>query len=112
VPVRALFRELERPGAPDPGEARLTVPTSLNDLHTIRVEAPGAQEVEITADFTDWQPMTLRRNSSGDWEITLRITPGVHRVNVRLNGGSWIVPRGLRVEVGDFGGGVGILVVR
>jgi hypothetical protein len=112
VPVRALFRELERPGAPDQGEARLSVPTSLEDLHTIRVEAPGAREVDVTGDFTDWQPIPLRRMDGGQWEVTLRILPGVHRVNVRLNGGTWIVPRGLRVEVDDFGGSVGILVVR
>jgi hypothetical protein len=112
VPVRALFRELERPGTPSPGEARLTVPTSLEDLHTLLVEAPGARRVELTGDFTDWEPISLRQTSTGQWEVTLRITSGIHRVNVRLNGGSWIVPRGLRVEVDDFGGSVGILVVR
>ncbi len=112
IPVRALFRELERPEAPGAGEARLTVPTSLEDLHTIRVEAPDAGQVELTADFTDWQPIPLRRTNQGQWEVTMRITSGVHRVNVRLNGGPWIVPRGLRAEEDDFGGRVGVLVVR
>ncbi len=112
VPVRALFRELERPGTPSVGEARLTVPTSLEDLHTIRVEAPDARQVELTADFTDWQPLPLRRTSQGQWEVTIRIVSGVHRVNVRLNGGPWIVPRGLRAEEDDFGGRIGVLVVR
>jgi len=111
IPMRALFRELERPGSPSPGEARLTVPTSLDDLHTIRVEAPDARRVELTADFTDWQPIELRETETGRWEVTLRINPGVHRVNVRLNGGAWIVPRGLRPEEDDFGGTVGVLVL-
>jgi hypothetical protein len=112
TPLRALFRELERPGRPAIGEARLTVPTSLDDLHTIRVEAPDARTVELTADFTDWQPLPLRRAGEGTWEITVRIDSGVHRVNVRLDGGPWIVPKGLRVEADDYGGSVGVLVVR
>ena len=111
TPLRALFRELERPGKPGAGEARLTALTSLRDLHTIRVEAPDAQSVELTADFTDWQPIALRHTSRGFWEVTVRITSGVHRVNVRLNGGPWIVPRGLRAQEDDFGGSVGVLVV-
>jgi len=112
TPLRALFRELERTGRPGAGEARLTVQTSLQDLHTIRVEAPGSQSVEVTADFTDWQPIALRQTSQGIWEVTVRITSGVHRVNVRLNGGGWIVPRGLRAEEDEFGGSIGVLVVR
>jgi hypothetical protein len=112
TPLRALFRELERPGRPGVGEARLTVQTSLEDLHTIRVEAPGSQSVELTADFTDWQPIALRHTGNGLWEVTVRITPGVHRVNVRMNDGPWLVPRGLRAEEDDFGGSVGVLVVR
>ena len=109
--LRALFSELERPGKPSAGEARLTVRASLEDLHTIRIEAPDAERVELTADFTDWQPTTLRHRGNGVWEVTVRITSGVHRVNVRLNGGAWIVPRGLRAEEDDFGGRVGVLVV-
>ncbi len=112
TPLRALFRELEHPGEPGTGEARLTVPTSLEDLHTLRVEAPSARSVELTADFTDWQPIDLRQTETGIWEVTVRVTSGIHRVNVRLNGGPWIVPKGLRAEEDDFGGSVGMLVVR
>ena len=61
---------------------------------------------------TDWQPIQLRRANGDFWEVTVRITSGVHRVNVRLNGGSWIVPRGLRAEEDEFGGSIGVLVVR
>ena len=112
TPLRALFRELERPGKPEAGEARLTIQTSLQDLHSIRVEAPNVRSVEVTADFTDWQPIGLRLSDENIWEVTVRITSGVHRVNVRLNGGPWIVPHGLRAEEDEFGGSVGVLVVR
>ena len=112
TPLRALYRELERPGKPEAGEARLTIQTSLQDLHSIRVEAPDVRSVEMTADFTDWQPIALRRVDQDIWEVTVRVTSGVHRVNVRLNGGPWIVPRGLREEADEFWGSVGVLVVR
>lgn len=110
--LRALLHELERPGKPAAGEARLTVEASLPDLYSLRVDAPDARSVELTADFTDWQPIRLRRTDRNTWEATIRIASGVHRVNVRLDGGRWIVPLGLREEQDDFGGSVGVLVVR
>lgn len=112
APLRALFRELERPDEPEAGEARLTVHKSLEDLHTIQVEAPNAEVVELTADFTDWRPIILRQARNGNWEITVRISSGVHRVNVRIDDGPWVVPLGLRSQEDDFGGSVGMLVVR
>jgi hypothetical protein len=93
------------------GEARIEVEPSATDLRVIRVETRATESVEITADFTDWQPVPLLRAEGNRWEIAWRIPPGVHRVNVRLNGLEWIVPRGLRVEEDEFGGAVGILVV-
>jgi hypothetical protein len=40
------------------------------------------------------------------------IAPGVHRVNVRADGGPWRPPPGLSVVRDEFGGEVGLLVVR
>jgi len=111
-PLRALFRELERPGRPGIGEARLTVHTLLESRYIIRVEAPGARAVELIGDFTDWQPLNMVQTDRNFWELSVSVSPGVHRVNVRLDGGSWIVPGGLRAELDDFGGSVGVLVVR
>ena len=94
------------------GEARLTIASSDGDVRLIRVRAPGAESVTLTGDFTDWQPVPMLRADGDRWEVTWPITPGVHRVNVRVNNGEWIVPRGLRVELDDFGGAVGILVTQ
>lgn len=93
------------------GEARLEVELTASDMSVLRVEARGAASVEISGDFTDWQPVSLVRGDGNTWELAWRVTPGVHRVNVRLNGGEWIVPKGLRPEQDEFGGAVGILVV-
>ena len=75
------------------------------------VRAPGAVTVEIAADFTDWQTVPLSRTSSGAWLLSSRVPRGVHRINVRLSGGPWIVPAGMTRVADDYGGEVGVLVV-
>jgi len=62
-------------------------------------------------DFTDWRPVVLTASGDGTWEVTLPIAPGIHRVNVRVNGGAWSVPPGLTVATDDFGGEVGLLPI-
>lgn len=108
---RSLFASFEEPSSPFVGEARLEIASSSGDARLLRVRAVGAESVIVTGDFTDWQPVPLLRVADGRWEVTWRIPPGVHRVNLRVNGGPWIVPLGLRVQEDEFGGAVGILVV-
>ncbi len=107
----ALTRDSYRTDPPRAGEARLQIKSSTDDLRVIQVHAPGAESVVVTGDFTDWQPVPLLHVENGRWEIVWRVTPGVHRVNIRLNDGAWLVPKGLRSEEDEFGGAVGILVV-
>jgi hypothetical protein len=97
---------------PPAGSPELTVRPGTAGLRVIRVKAPGAATfVEVSADFTDWEPVALRRIADNEWEAVLPVPPGAHRVNVRVDGGAWIVPRGTRVERDEFGGEVGVLVV-
>jgi hypothetical protein len=77
----------------------------------LRAHVPGARRVEVKGDFTDWQPVDLAAVGGGFWEARLRMTPGVHRVNMRVDGGAWIVPPGLPSLVDEFAGAVGIIVV-
>jgi hypothetical protein len=77
----------------------------------VRVRAPGAARVELMGRFTDWEPTTLVPVADGWWETTAPIPAGVHRLNVRLDGGSWQVPAGLTAVADEFNGVVGILVV-
>jgi hypothetical protein len=78
---------------------------------TLRVNAPGARLVEISGDFTNWTPLQLVRSDTGWWVVTLPIARGNYQMNVRVNGGKWIVPPGLLSMVDEFGGTVGLLVV-
>jgi hypothetical protein len=75
------------------------------------VRAPGATGVEVMGDFTDWQPVRLRPAGSGQWTVELALSPGVHRLNIRLAGGEWGVPPGIPVVRDDFNGVVGLLTV-
>ena len=78
---------------------------------TLQVNAPGARVVEISGDFTNWTPLQLVRSERGWWVVTLPIRRGNYQMNVRVNGGKWIVPPGLLSMVDEFGGQVGLLVV-
>jgi hypothetical protein len=81
------------------------------ERRTLRVRVPDAASVELMGDFTDWVPVRLVQVAPAVWEIELVVPTGVHRVNIRLNGGPWSAPGGARLERTEFGGAVGIVVV-
>ncbi len=79
--------------------------------HVLRVRAPLASRVEVSGDFTQWQPIPLSRSPDGWWVVTLPIPRGTYQLNLRLDGGAWRVPPGLTVVTDEFGGTAGLLVV-
>ena len=90
----------------------LTVSSASGGRRTISYRASAARSVEIMGDFTDWQPMPLSpARPSGTWSLSLPLASGVHQVNVRIDGGEWIVPAGLTSVRDEFGGSVGIMLV-
>ena len=79
--------------------------------YRLTVDAPRARRVELTGDFTNWKPVPLARGADGRWALTLALSTGTHRLNARIDGGSWIVPPGLTTMSDDFAGEVGVLVI-
>jgi hypothetical protein len=77
----------------------------------LRANAPRAQTVEVTGDFTKWEPVQLSSEGGGWWAIRLPLAAGKYQMNLRINGGSWMVPPGLLPIADEFGGSVGLLVV-
>ena len=76
------------------------------------VRAPGASSVELAADFTDWHPVMLERvMEEGAWQLLLPVASGLHRLNVRIDGGKWIAPAGTTRSADEFGSEVGIVAV-
>ncbi len=110
VAVPLVLAARDSASSEDAGPARLEI-ALLGQQHVLRVHAADAATVELMGDFNDWKPVSLEKVRAA-WEIRLPLSPGVHRLNVRINGGEWIVPSGARSEEGEFGGAVGVIVVR
>ena len=101
-------------GSLAPGETRLEIGRGAADEPVrLTVHAPGAGAVEISGDFTDWQPVQLQRSPTNRdaWEGSFRIARGIHRINVRRDGGAWIAPAGTTRSADDFGGEVGLFLL-
>jgi len=81
-------------------------------VRVITIHAPRAASVELAADFTDWQPVQLQPAGRDTWRLDLTLAPGVYRLNVRIDGGPWSVPRGATPQADEFGSVVGLVVVR
>ena len=77
----------------------------------IVVQAPEAEAVELAGDFTDWKPVTLRRWGPDSWRTLLQVSPGLHRLAIRIDGGEWRAPPGTRPIESEFGGQVAEVVV-
>lgn len=105
------------PRTPDlPVSFRLAMVTGpaldSTDIREVRVWAPGARVVELMADFVDWIPVPLIRQPNGEWRGYYRISPGLHRVNVRLDGAELVAPLNWPQEKDDFLGTIALVLVR
>lgn len=110
-------RERWPPGRPPAGAdgdaasvARLELRAATGGTRVL-LHAPGATLVELAGDFTDWQPLALEPAGGDAWEAVMPIASGVHRLNVRIDGGPWIAPAGSTRAADEFGGEVGMVVI-
>lgn len=119
--MRYAGQRRSAPGAPPASGARagpprpplLEVEDAAGGTRAIRVRLPeGARTVELMGDFTDWSPVPMRPDGAGAWVAAVPVSPGTHRVNLRVNGGAWRVPPGLAPVTDDFNGTAGLLIVR
>jgi len=94
-------------------DTRLEIETRRDDDVRLTLYAPGATVVEISGDFTDWRPVALSRSpTTGDaWVASLRIPRGIHRINVRRDGGPWMAPGGTTRSADDYDGEVGVFIL-
>ena len=106
-----------RPRIPDlPVSFRIAMVTGpaydSTNIREVRVWAPGAQVVELMADFVDWIPVPLIRQPNGEWRGYYHISPGLHRVNVRLDGTVMEAPLNWPLDKDEFMGTVALVLVR
>ena len=92
---------------------RLEIQARQDDEVRLTLYAPGATAVEISGDFTDWRPVPLSRNpaSADAWVASFRMSPGMHRINVRRDGGPWMAPGGTIRTADDYDGEVGVFIL-
>ncbi len=77
---------------------------------TIEATAPRDAVVEYGTSQNDWMP--TRATFDGRVHVArIDLPSGVHRVSVRVNGGTWQAPAGLVRERDEFGGWRGLVVV-
>lgn len=120
LPTRSAFprRDDKMTGVVQPNPAadgiilRIANTDADKSARVVRVRAPASERVEIMADFTDWLPVPLVRTPEGFWEVTVPVIRGSHRLNVRLDGGDWVVPTNVARITDEFGGVVGLVLVR
>jgi len=95
------------------GDPRLEIERRAADDVRITLYATGATSVDVIGDFTDWQPVALKRSPGNRdvWTATFRIARGVHRINVRRDGGPWMAPAGTTRSTDDYDGEVGVFVL-
>lgn len=90
------------PGVPPSGED----PLATTVLVQFQLEAPGAAEVRLAGDFSNWEPGHLMtRTESGVWRVFVPLTPGVHEYAFVIDGNRW-VPDPAAPAVSDGFGGV------
>lgn len=99
------------PDPADPGATSVELRSCHCDGMEFVVRTPMATRVEVTGDFSNWEPVTLSRTESGEWSAVLQLSRGTYRFNVRIDGGAWIVPAGVSRLSDEFGGDVGLLRV-
>jgi Carbohydrate-binding module 48 (Isoamylase N-terminal domain) len=111
--IRPSFTRARFDDGTDAGQFRreFVVARVSGTSHGVRVYLPDAKQVELAGSFNDWTPATMQRVGGGWWELTVPLASGMHSMNVRADGGKWIVPPGLDVVSDEFNGTVGVLLI-
>jgi hypothetical protein len=82
--------------------------------HRFIIFQPGADRIELTGSFTDWEAVPMKRaGNSGYWEINLDLPEGEHRFSYIVEGDRRLAdPTVFAREQDDFGGENSIIEVK
>jgi hypothetical protein len=80
-------------------------------MQRIIIRVGGVETVDVMGDFSDWSPLTLVRHGRDLWELSIPMSPGMHQINVRVDGGQWTAPPSMPTMHDSFNGEVGLMVV-
>ncbi len=82
----------------------------IGEARRIEITSVAGTHVELMADFTDWNPVQLE-SVGRSWRLDQAITPGLHRLAIRIDGGDWRVPVNLPRVEDDLVGAIGLITV-
>jgi hypothetical protein len=89
---------LGRRSAPD-------APVGQQVLTRFALEAPGAREVMLAGDFTEWQATyRLTHSESGVWTVVVPLDPGIHNYAFVIDGQRWVADPNAPAVADGFGG--------
>lgn len=128
LPLRGLpartygMAGLELNYAPDRGAPPVALPRATlvrsfevhsapEGMQKITIHVVGVETVDVMGDFSDWSPITLVRRGRDLWELSVPLAPGMHQINVRVDGGPWMAPPNVPLMHDGFNGDVGLIVV-
>ena len=83
----------------------------LGGMQKIVIRVSGVETVDVMGDFSDWTPLVVSRRGRDLWELSIPLSPGMHQINVRVDGGQWTAPPGMPTIRDSFGGEVGLIGV-
>jgi len=100
-----------------PAVGRTRLPLTVEPLGDGRLRVSltydePVERLEIAGDWNGWVPLPLSQEGAGRWSFEVRLDPGIYRFSIVVNGSEWTVPDGVATVPDDFGGTVGLLVVR
>lgn len=100
---------------PSPAASSATVPFRIGPAvaagREIVIQAANARAVELAGDFTDWKPVALQPWGDHGWRALFPVSPGLHRLAIRIDGGAWQAPAGTRPIASEFDGEVAEVIV-
>jgi hypothetical protein len=103
--AHSAFRRLAEESGP-----QLTVERTSDTTVRLEVRGAASSRVEIMSDFTNWNPISLEPTGTV-WRGDRVVTPGLHRIALRIDGGDWVVPSNVQRTTDDLGGIVGLITV-
>lgn len=110
--VRFHFGPAPRPSVGRPRRPLLVEPLGGGRQRVSLTYDQPVERLEIAGDWNGWLPVPLTRNGPGRWSIEVLLDPGIYKFSIVVDGSEWTVPEGVATVPDDFGGRVGLLVVR
>jgi len=70
-----------------------------------KVFAPDSSSVAVAGDFSNWKPVALKKDKTGNWSGKIKLSSGVYQYKIVFNGQYWETDSSNPERVPDSHGG-------